>query len=119
MKNILICIRSAPHGQHQGPAALDVLLTAAAFEHSVSLLLLDDGVYQLKNQQAPHTSIGLKNTGAIYKSLALYDIENVYVKAESLSARQLTLTDLLIPVELITASAISTLLNQQDVILNF
>ncbi len=117
-KHILICIRSAPHGQAHGRNALDIALTGATFEQNISLLFLDDGIYQLKDQQQP-AAIGLKNFAATYKALPLYDINAIYVAIDSLILRQINVQELLLPVQLIEQHAIQALLAQQDTILNF
>jgi len=116
MKSFLFVIQLAAYTSHRLPELLDEILIAAAFEQKVSLLLLDDAVFQLKkNQQA--NAVNTKNLGAIYRSLELYDIENIYVEYDSLLERGLGENDLLIPITLLTRTEIAPILKNFDVIL--
>ncbi len=105
MQRFLFIMRKAPHQGTQLQEILDVILTTAAFDQAVSLLFLDDGVFQLKQQQQPVAS-GLKDTLAIIHALELYGVNDYYVEVESLIERGLHITDLALPV---------TPLHRQDV----
>ena len=90
-------------------------LTAAAFDQPVTVLFLDDGVYQLKrNQRAEAT--GLPPVVPMFEALALYDLEAVLVEQESLRERGLAERDLLIPVGLLDRAGIAALLASHDVV---
>jgi len=96
--------------------ALDALLMASTFDQEVSVLFLDDGVWQLKSEQkSTHT----KNFSAAFKAFPLYNIDKVYVDEKSLHDRGLALTDLLIMPVVLNTTEIKTLLAQQDHILSF
>ena len=47
-KEIGIINRSSPHGRAQGRESLDLTLALSAFNESLSLFFIGDGVYQLK-----------------------------------------------------------------------
>lgn len=117
-KSFLIVNRKAPYGSAFAKEALDVGLIAAAFGQKLSILFMDDGVYQLLKQQDP-SGIHQKNSSQTLPMLEMYDVKDIYVEAESLQARNLAADDLLIPVEIIDSNAISNLLEQQDILLNF
>ena len=78
---------------------------------------MDDGVYQLKNNQDT-TGIGMKNFSKTYGALEDYDVEKIYVEKESLDARGLTADDLVIPVEVLAADDLSEIMARQDVVIS-
>ena len=94
---------------------LDIILTMAAFDQSVSLLLLDDGVFQLKKGQQPE-SFGMKDTASIFKALEIYEVKAIYTEVESLQERGLKPGDLCLPVREFYRKDIAGLMKQFDVI---
>ncbi len=90
---LLVIFRRAPYGHGLARAGYDLALAAAAFDVPVSLLYMDDGVWQLLPDQAP-AGIGAKNIANTQDSLALYDIETLYAESASLAARGLERKDL-------------------------
>jgi len=110
--------RKAPYGTIYALESLEVVLIAAAFEQDVSMAFLDDGVYQLKKGQDTQ-GIGMKNFSPTYRALEGYDVEKLYVEAESLAERGLSEDDLLVPVEVMGREALAELMDEQDVILSF
>ena len=50
-KRFMIVNHRPPHGTLHAWESLDLTLTAAAFEQEVSVVFLDDGVYQLLAKQ--------------------------------------------------------------------
>jgi len=110
--------RKAPYGTIYALESLEVVLIAAAFEQDVSMAFLDDGVYQLKKGQDT-AGIGMKNFSPTYRALEGYDVEKLYVEAESLAERGLSEDDLLVPVEVMGREALAALMDEQDVILSF
>jgi tRNA 2-thiouridine synthesizing protein C len=118
IKKFLYVNRKAPYGTIYALESLEVVLIAAAFEQDVSMVFLDDGVYQLKKGQETK-GVGMKNFSPTYRALEGYDVEKLYVEAESLAERGLTEQDLLVPVEVLDRQAMAELMNEQDVILSF
>lgn len=118
-KKLLFVSRHAPYGSSLAKEALDAILAASAYDQQLSLLFMEDGVFQLlKNQSA--NEIGQKSFAAILPALPLYGINAIYVHRESLEKRQITINELVIDgVQLIDSSAISSLLAQQDQLLSF
>ena len=115
MKKYLFVLRRAPNNGNHLQEALDMILTTAAFDQSVSLLFIDDGVLQLRRGQNPQV-LSLKDTAAIFSALEIYDVRQLYVESESLSARGLVKEDLLLPVELLDRCEINGLMAQYAVI---
>ena len=118
VKKFLYVNRRAPYGTVYALESLEVVLIGAAFEQDVSVLFMDDGVYQLKKGQDT-SEVGMKNFSPTYRALEMYDVEKLYVDKDSMAERGLTEDDLLVPVEVLTCEEISDLMDQQDVILSF
>ncbi len=115
MKKYLFVMSRAPHSGIEVQETLDIVLTTAAFDQQVSLLFLDDGVFQLKKQQNPE-SMGLKDTASIFKALEIYEVYHLYIEIESLQSRGLKPADLFLPVQEFYRKDINALMRQADVI---
>ena len=88
------------------------------FEQDVTLVFLDDGVFQLKKNQDT-SGIGTKNFSKTYAALEMYDVEKLYVEEQSLKQRGLTQDDLSVDVKIISSDEIKKLISESEVILNF
>ena len=66
--------------------SLEVVLIGAAFDQDVSVVFLDDGVYQIRKDQDT-SAIGTKNFSKTFRALEMYDVEKLYVEKESMEAR--------------------------------
>ena len=124
--------RKAPYGTIYALESLEVVLIAAAFDQDISLVFVDDGVYQLtKNQDTD--DIGMKNFSRTYTALGDYDIKKIYIEEESLQERGLTVDDLqMLKYEdedddwaekdllfVVKRKELSTIIDEQDVVLSF
>jgi tRNA 2-thiouridine synthesizing protein C len=117
VKRFMYVNRRAPYGTVYALECLEVVLVAAAFDQDVSVVFVDDGVYQLKKGQDT-TAIGMKNFSKTYRALDDYDVEKIYVEKESLENRGLNADDLIIPVEVVTSDNLSDIMAQQDVVIS-
>ena len=117
VKRFMYVNRKAPYGTIYALENLEVVLIAAAFEQDVSVVFLDDGVYQLKKDQDT-TGIGMKNFSNTYRALDDYDVEKIYVEQESLEQRGLTAEDLIIPVEVLASGDLREIMAEQDVVIS-
>lgn len=115
MKHFLFVMRTAPHSGIHVAETLDIILTTAAFDQQVSLLLLDDGVFQIKENQHP-ARLEMKDSASIYKALQIYDVHDIYVELESLQERGLKPGDLILPVREIYRKDVNSLMLVNDVI---
>jgi tRNA 2-thiouridine synthesizing protein C len=115
MKTYLFILRKPAHNGAYVQEMLDIILTTAAFDQKVSILLLDDGVFQLKNGQHPENA-GMKDTAAIFKALEIYDVNDIYAEVESLQEHGLKPGDLCLPVREIYRKEIAGLMKQFDVV---
>tara|TARA_B100000949_G_scaffold192760_1_gene176808 strand:- start:70 stop:453 length:384 start_codon:yes stop_codon:yes gene_type:complete len=118
VKKFLYINRRAPHGTIYAHEALETVLIGAAFEQDVTLVFLDDGVFQLKKNQDT-SEIGTKNFSKTYAALEMYDVEKLYVEKKSLEQRGLTQDDLSVDVKIVSSDEIKKLISESEVILNF
>lgn len=132
VKKFLYLNRKAPYGTIYAWESLEVVLIGAAFDQEVSLLFVDDGVYQLTNAQKTQ-EIGMKNFSPTYRTLGDYEVKHLYVDRDSLTARGLTEDDLMqVPwedwetgeeneniVEIIDVAQATELMEDHDVIFSF
>jgi tRNA 2-thiouridine synthesizing protein C len=93
VKKFMYLNRKAPYGTIYAWESLEVVLIGAAFDQEVTVMFLDDGVYQLTKGQDTK-EIGMKNFSPTYRTLGDYEVKNVYVDRDSLEARGLTQDDL-------------------------
>jgi tRNA 2-thiouridine synthesizing protein C len=131
-KKFLYINRKAPHGSIYAQESLEVVLIAAAFEQDVALAFVDDGVYQLMQNQDT-SGIGSKNFSPTYRALGDYDVNQIYVEQESLELRGLSKEDLMPltyededddwaekdSIHVVSSAELADIIEQQDVILNF
>jgi tRNA 2-thiouridine synthesizing protein C len=116
-KKFMFVNRKAPYGTVYALESLEVVLISAAFEQDVSLVFVDDGVYQLKKGQQTK-GIETKNFSPTYRALDGYDVEKLYVERESLEARGLAETDLIVDVTVLGAAELGALMDEQDVVVS-
>ena len=81
MKKFMFVNRRAPYGTIFALESLEVVLIAATFDQDVSLVFLDDGVFELVKGQDTQ-AIGIKNHSKTYRALEGYDVEKLYVERE-------------------------------------
>lgn len=93
-KKFLYINRKAPYGTIYALESLEVVLIGAAFEQDVSLAFMDDGVYQLIENQDT-TAAGMKNFSKTYRALGDFEVRKLYVEKEALAERGLTVENLM------------------------
>jgi tRNA 2-thiouridine synthesizing protein C len=118
VKRFMYVNRRAPHGSIYAQESLEVVLVGAAFDQDVTVVFLDDGVYQIRKDQDTD-AIGTKNFSKTFRALEMYDVEKLYVEKESMQARGMSEDDFNVPVEVKTSEEIGRLMEEQDVILSF
>jgi tRNA 2-thiouridine synthesizing protein C len=132
VKKFLYLNRKAPYGTIYAWESLEVVLIGAAFDQEVSVMFLDDGVYELVKGQNT-TGIGMKNFSPTYRTLGDYEVKNIYVDRDSLEARGLSEDDLVAVawedmdtgeereniVEVVDAARVTELMDETDVIFSF
>lgn len=117
VKRFMYLNRKAPYGTIYALETLEKVLVTAAFEQDVSVVFVDDGVFQIKKDQQTD-GIGMKNFSPTFRALDGYDVEKLYVEKESLEARGMTEDDLLVDVEIVSTAELSELMAAQDIIMS-
>ncbi|MCG9598890.1 sulfurtransferase complex subunit TusC [Vibrio sp. Isolate25] len=118
MSQLTYLFRSAPHGSASGREGVDALLAASAYCEDISVLFIGDGVYQLIAGQQT-SDILSKDYSPMLKLFDLYDIEQVYVCAQSLAERGLAQADLIIDAQLLDDDELKTQIHSARKILSF
>ncbi len=118
VKKFMFVNRKAPYGTVYALEGLEVVLITAAFDQDVSMVFVDDGVFQIKKEQET-SGVKMKNFSPTFRALEGYDVEKVYVEKESLEARGLSEDDLVIPVEVLSFSELADLMDTQEVVVSF
>ncbi len=111
-------MRHAPYGRSLAREGLDALMASAVFDQDLSLLFINDGVFQLKESQNTE-SIRQKNLEKMLAALSLYGVNDILVDQQALEQRQLSVEDLSLPVITLSATEIADLFQQQHVIFQF
>jgi tRNA 2-thiouridine synthesizing protein C len=117
-KKFMFVNRTAPYGSVYALESLEVVLISAAFDQDVSLVFVEDGVWQLKKGQQTK-GIETKNFSPTYRALEGYDVEKLYVERESMEERGLSEDDLIVDVKVLPAAELGKLMDEQDVVLSF
>jgi len=117
-KKFLYVNSKAPYGTIYAHESLEVVLIGAAFDQDVSLAFVGDGVYQLTKGQDTK-GLEVKNFSPTFRALEDYDVTKLYVEQEALLARGLNKSDLVVPVEVVSAQRMAEIMEVQDVILTF
>ena len=117
IKRFMFVNRKAPYGTVYALESLETVLISAAFDQDVSVVFLDDGVFQLKKGQDT-AGINMKNFSPTFRALDGYDVEKLYVEKESLEARGLTEADLVVDVEVLGTDELREIMAAQDVVIS-
>lgn len=118
-KKLLFISRHAPYGSSIAKEALDAVLAASAYDQDLSLLFMDDGVFQLLKTQST-APIEQKSLAAMLPALTIFGVENIFVHSESLNTRHLSREDLVLDeIQLLNNAEIADLMTHQDHLLSF
>lgn len=117
-QKILYVFRHAPYSTAAGLEGLDAVLVGAAFECDISLLFLDDGVFQLKRQQ-DLAATPMKQYTKTFLALEDFDVNSIYVHEQSMVARGLTPKQLMLTTESLASEQVSVLIAGQDKVFTF
>lgn len=123
VKHLLFLIRSAPYTSLRGAEGVEAALAASVFDQQIALLWMDDGVYQLLNDQQGE-ALSRQPVAKMVPALHLYDIDHIFVCARSMTERGLVPDDLVVPddnrsFKLLATAEISDLIQAQDQVLSF
>lgn len=111
MKRFLFTLRKSSYDGLYVQEMIDIILTTAAFEQDVSVLLLDDAVFHLKTNQTAQ-----KNTATLFGLLQTMDVNNIFVETESLLERGVNVKMLTQTVQIISRPTVVKFMAQFDVV---
>lgn len=117
-KKILLILRKPPYGNSLAKEALDVALAMSVFEQELAILFLNDGVWQLlENQQGE--GIPTRNIAKTLAAFPLYDIDQIFVAQSDLVMRELDKKQLSLPAQILLDEQVPDFIDSYDVVLNF
>lgn len=105
MKRVLYLIRQPP--SVAAKETIDLILVSGVFEQDVSVLFLDDGVYQL---------VGLGERQSPLKALPTYGVEAIHAAAHSLAERRINVNDVALAVSVADRQAVRALIAAHDLV---
>lgn len=117
-KNILVLQTQAPYGTSLARDGLDYVLTSAAYDQNITIVFMNDGIWQLLPNQKPN-SIQQKSQISAIEVLSLYDVDELYVCEEDLKKRQVDADCLPQGISIMNRESIRSLMNTQDSIIRF
>lgn len=112
-KSLLIISRQAPWAGPAAREALDIALAGGAFDLPISMLFLDDGVFQLAPDQRP-SRVEQKDLQANLQALPLFGVEALYTSSRSLAERGLDDASLTLPARALNDVALRNLLQTHE-----
>ena len=118
MKTLGFLFTHSPHSTAHGREGLDAVLATSAYSENIKLFFVGDGVSQLLKQQNPQSVLSRDYIPA-FKLLELYDVEDIFVCADSLSAMGFSAEDLILDAEVLEATMMAKTLADSDAILRF
>ncbi|OMH32684.1 sulfurtransferase complex subunit TusC [Motiliproteus sp. MSK22-1] len=117
-QSILAVLTKPPYGGTTAKEALDAVLTAAAFEVPVSVLFMDDAVFQLLPEQKTE-GIEVKCLATTLPVLPMYDVEHIYVDRKALVDRGIDAEQLILSVQPVETDTLRSLFQNHSRILSF
>ena len=112
MRSVLYLIRQFPG--ELANETIDLMLVSGVFEQPTSVVFSGDGVWQLLGDGS---KIERKDTSRALNALPMYDVESLYVCEESMAERGIAFSDIDIPVKAVSASTVTELLHNHDVVI--
>ena len=115
-KRILLVCRKAPYGNSLAREAAEIALAAGAFDQTLAIAFIGDGVWQLIDQQ-DSAGIQQKKHQKLLSAFELYGISECYIESEALSERQIEHSALSLAAKTVNQQQLAELFEQADIIL--
>ncbi|MEH6445458.1 MAG: sulfurtransferase complex subunit TusC [Oceanospirillaceae bacterium] len=116
-KSLLLILRNPSFAGSNNRDTLDIALGCSVFDIPVSLLFLNDAVFQLLNNQESQV-IEQKDLSPTLKALDMYDIQDHYILEKDLQRYQLEDEALLLNCKTLTDSQLALFIRQFDIVIN-
>lgn len=116
--HLAVINQQGPYAGATAQESLDFVMAMSNFGQQVSVFFIDDGVFQLLKNQTP-AAIERKHFTKGFAALHFYDIENIYVCAQSLVERELSIDMLSIAAQVVSNSELTCLLQAHKQVVNF
>ena len=114
----LFVISKGPYSSAKSQEALDAIIVACSFEFEVSVLLIQDGLFQIKlNQSTKNTK--QKQVTKTYLALEELGVSAFYCDESSMLARGIELVELMLPAQSLDHLSIREIIAQQDRVFTF
>jgi tRNA 2-thiouridine synthesizing protein C len=127
MKKILFVFRSTPYRSTKAQEGVDAALSASVFDYKITILFMDEGIWQLHNHQQSHgiklenlhEKVERKNIAAQLDSFPLYDINEIYADEKALKRFSIPKKELILNPLLASDKKIRSLMASNDIILTY
>ena len=106
---IAVVVTKLPLQGIEARESLDLIFALAAVDHQVSVIFSGDAVYQLTKAD-DSIALMVKDVRRSFKLFELYDIDQLYVCADSLKQRHIKASELVLDLKLLEAAELSQLL---------
>lgn len=119
MKKIAFVFTTMPHGNASGREGLDALLATSAITEEISVFFISDGVCQILANQKTNEILA-RDYISTFKILPLYDIDKIYLCADSLQERGISEhSNWVVSPQILNAAQIREKMAACDVVLKF
>lgn len=109
---IAVLVTHLPFHGAAARESLDLIFALAAVDHQVSVIFSENAVYQLVKAD-DSAELMVKDFRRSFKLFELYDIEHLYICADSLRQRQLQVNELVLDLQPLESAELSQLLYTQ------
>ena len=117
-KSIALICRRPPYGNSLAKEAMDIALAAAAFDQTIALFFIGDGVLQLLEGQSGEP-LEAKDHGKLIAALSIYDIDTLYTDADALTQRGLSCDELIVSATNLDTQQLKSRIADFDILLSF
>lgn len=116
--SFLFIFSKGPHSNLDAKEGVDFSLAAAAFGQQVSVLFIEDSIFQLVEDQNPRL-ISSKNHSSTLEALSLYGVEEIFISQHDLEKRDIS-TQQLMPIgKTVDANTIKSIITKHDFVFNY
>lgn len=116
MKKVLAIVSRPPYAGAQVVETLEAAMVTRAFELPTAILFRGLGVTAFYENQAPE-NLGRKSVAKVITALPTYEVEELYVCAQSLARYELDSEGFTVPVTVLSGAEIAKLISEHDAVM--